>query len=119
MPDRVIMPIMGDGTFHFSNPQSIFAVSQKYGLPIFVVVLDNSGWGAVKEATLRVYPAGDAKAEQRVRVDLWSRHGLRARSPKRAARMASWWPSLQRSTARSSGASRPCARAARRCFMRR
>ena len=61
MPDRVIMPIMGDGTFYFSNPQSVLAVSQKYGLPIFAVVLDNSGWGAVKEATLRVYPAGDAK----------------------------------------------------------
>jgi acetolactate synthase-1/2/3 large subunit len=39
----------------------VLAVSQKYGLPIFAVVLDNSGWGAVKEATLRVYPAGDAK----------------------------------------------------------
>jgi acetolactate synthase I/II/III large subunit len=61
LPDRVIMPIMGDGTFYFSNPQSVLAVSQKYGLPIFAVVLDNSGWGAVKEATLRVYPAGDAK----------------------------------------------------------
>jgi len=29
---------------------------------VFMVVLDNSGWGAVKEATLRVYPAGEAKA---------------------------------------------------------
>lgn len=62
MPDRMIMPIMGDGTFYFSNPQSVLAVSQKYGLPIFAVVLDNSGWGAVKEATLRVYPAGEARA---------------------------------------------------------
>ena len=62
MPDRIVMPIMGDGTFYFSNPQSVLAVSQKYGLPIFTVVLDNSGWGAVKEATLRVYPAGEAKA---------------------------------------------------------
>jgi len=62
MPDRIVMPIMGDGTFYFSNPQSVLAVSQKYGLPIFIVVLDNSGWGAVKEATLRVYPAGEAKA---------------------------------------------------------
>lgn len=61
MPDRIIMPIMGDGTFYFSNPQSVLAVSQQYGLPIFAVVLDNSGWGAVKEATLRVYPAGAAK----------------------------------------------------------
>jgi acetolactate synthase I/II/III large subunit len=61
MPDRIIMPIVGDGTFYFSNPQSFLAVSQQYGLPIFTVVLDNSGWGAVKEATLRVYPAGQAK----------------------------------------------------------
>ena len=61
-PDRIVVPIMGDGTFYFSNPQSVLAVSQKYGLPIFMVVLDNSGWGAVKEATLRVYPAGEAKA---------------------------------------------------------
>ena len=62
LPDRIVMPIMGDGTFYFSNPQSVLAVSQKYGLPTFTVVLDNSGWGAVKEATLRVYPAGEAKA---------------------------------------------------------
>ena len=58
LPDRIVVPIMGDGTFYFSNPQSVLAVSQKYGLPIFMVVLDNSGWGAVKEATLRVYPGG-------------------------------------------------------------
>ncbi|WP_395712337.1 thiamine pyrophosphate-requiring protein [Reyranella sp.] len=62
LPDRVVVPIMGDGTFYFSNPQSVLAVSQKYGLPIFMVVLDNSGWGAVKEATLRVYPQGEASA---------------------------------------------------------
>jgi acetolactate synthase-1/2/3 large subunit len=37
-------------------------VSRQYKLPIFTVVLDNSGWAAVKEATLRVYPEGDAKA---------------------------------------------------------
>ena len=62
MPDRIVVPIVGDGTFYFSNPQSVLAVSQQYRLPMFLVVLDNSGWGAVKEATLRVYPAGDARA---------------------------------------------------------
>jgi acetolactate synthase-1/2/3 large subunit len=62
LPDRIVVPIMGDGTFYFSNPQSVLAVSQKYRLPIFMVVLDNSGWGAVKEATLRVYPQGEASA---------------------------------------------------------
>ncbi|MDP1962116.1 MAG: thiamine pyrophosphate-dependent enzyme, partial [Reyranella sp.] len=30
--------------------------------PVLTVVLDNTGWAAVKEATLRVYPDGEAKA---------------------------------------------------------
>jgi len=29
-------------------------------VPIFTVVLDNSGWAAVKESTLRMYPGGHA-----------------------------------------------------------
>jgi acetolactate synthase-1/2/3 large subunit len=62
MPERTVVQIAGDGTFYFSNPQSTQAVSRQYKLPIFTVVLDNSGWAAVKEATLRVYPEGDAKA---------------------------------------------------------
>jgi acetolactate synthase-1/2/3 large subunit len=62
MPERTVVQITGDGTFYFSNPQSTLAVSRQYGLPILTVVLDNSGWAAVKEATLRVYPAGEAKA---------------------------------------------------------
>ena len=62
MPERTIVQIVGDGTFYFSNPQSTLAVSRHYGLPVFTVVLDNSGWAAVKEATLRVYPDGVAKA---------------------------------------------------------
>ena len=62
MPERTIVQIAGDGTFYFSNPQSTLAVSRHYKLPVLTVVLDNSGWAAVKEATLRVYPDGEAKA---------------------------------------------------------
>jgi acetolactate synthase I/II/III large subunit len=53
---------VGDGTFYFTNPQSTLSVGKHYGLPVFTVVLDNGGWAAVKEATLRVYPEGEAKA---------------------------------------------------------
>jgi acetolactate synthase-1/2/3 large subunit len=60
-PKRMVVQIAGDGTFYFSNPQSTLAVSRHYGLPVLTVVLDNSGWAAVKEATLRVYPQGEAK----------------------------------------------------------
>jgi acetolactate synthase-1/2/3 large subunit len=63
MPARTVVQIVGDGTFYFSNPQSALAVAKQYKLPVFTVVIDNTGWSAVKEATLRVYPQGEAKAE--------------------------------------------------------
>jgi acetolactate synthase-1/2/3 large subunit len=61
-PDRTVVQICGDGSFYFCNPEAVYAVAKQYGLPIFTVVLDNGGWAAVKEATLRVFPEGDAKA---------------------------------------------------------
>lgn len=59
-PDRRVIQVVGDGGFHFSTPSSVYATSQRYGLPIFTIVLDNGGWQAVKEAVLRVYPDGEA-----------------------------------------------------------
>jgi len=60
-PERTVVQIVGDGTFYFSNPQSSLAVGRQYRLPVLTVVLDNTGWGAVKAATLRVYPEGEAR----------------------------------------------------------
>jgi acetolactate synthase I/II/III large subunit len=59
-PNRRIVQVIGDGGFHFSSPDSVYAVAQQYQLPIFTVVLDNGGWQAVKSATQRVYPKGVA-----------------------------------------------------------
>jgi len=53
--------IVGDGGFYFCAPESVLATARQYDLPIFTVVLDNTGWSAVKEATLRMYPNGVAK----------------------------------------------------------
>lgn len=61
-PDRTVFHVTGDASFCFSAPTAVYMVSKQYDLPIFSVVLDNSGWGAVKGATLRVYPHGDAKS---------------------------------------------------------
>src|SRR6185503_13414088 len=61
-PNRRVVQIVGDGSFHFSTPDSVYSVSREYRLPIFTVVLDNGGWGAVKSSTLRVYPKGVAAA---------------------------------------------------------
>jgi acetolactate synthase I/II/III large subunit len=55
-----IVQVIGDGGFHFSSPDSVYAVAQQYQIPIFTVVVDNGGWQAVKSATQRVYPRGIA-----------------------------------------------------------
>jgi acetolactate synthase I/II/III large subunit len=60
-PDRMVVQVVGDGGFYFNNPSSVYAASQQHKLPILTIVLDNSGWGAVKEATLKVFPDGEAK----------------------------------------------------------
>jgi acetolactate synthase-1/2/3 large subunit len=59
-PDRRIVQIIGDGGFHFSSPDSVYAVAQQYQIPVFTVVVDNGGWQAVKSAVQRVYPKGIA-----------------------------------------------------------
>lgn len=69
-PERMVVQFVGDGGFYFCTPAAVYAVSKQYGLPIFTVVLDNSGWAAVKEATLRMYPEGEAKAGARYQAQL-------------------------------------------------
>jgi acetolactate synthase-1/2/3 large subunit len=69
-PGRLMVQVTGDGSFYFGGPCSIFATSQQYGLPILSIVLDNSGWSAVKQATLRVYPDGEATAAGAFQAEL-------------------------------------------------
>jgi acetolactate synthase-1/2/3 large subunit len=58
--DRRVVQVIGDGGFHFSSPDSVYATAQQYQIPILTVVLDNGGWQAVKAAVQRVYPKGVA-----------------------------------------------------------
>jgi acetolactate synthase-1/2/3 large subunit len=60
-PNHMMVQVCGDGGFYFGNPSSIFAVARQYKLPIFTIVMDNTGWSAVKQSTLRVFPDGEAK----------------------------------------------------------
>jgi acetolactate synthase I/II/III large subunit len=69
-PDRLMVQIVGDGSFYFGSPCSVFAVAQHHKLPILAIVLDNSGWSAVKESTLRVFPAGEAKSANEFQAEL-------------------------------------------------
>src|SRR5882672_8286382 len=59
-PNRRVVQVIGDGGYHFSSPDSVYAVAQQYQIPILTVVLDNGGWQAVKSSVQRVYPKGVA-----------------------------------------------------------
>jgi acetolactate synthase I/II/III large subunit len=69
-PKQMMVQIVGDGSFYFGSPCSVYAVAQHRKLPILSIVLDNSGWSAVKESTLRVYPSGEAKAANAFEAEL-------------------------------------------------
>jgi acetolactate synthase-1/2/3 large subunit len=72
-PNRMMVQVAGDGSFYFCNPCSVYAVAQQYRLPFLSIVLDNSGWSAVKQSTLRVYPDGDAKDTNEFEAELASK----------------------------------------------
>ena len=95
-PDRRVIHVVGDGSFYFSNPSALYAVSRQQKLPIWTVLLDNGGWSAVKESTLRMYPQGSAHGHQRFESEMGyetdfaaiaeaaGAHGERLRDPAQA-----------------------------------
>jgi thiamine pyrophosphate-dependent acetolactate synthase large subunit-like protein len=55
---RFVCVVVGDGTFLFSVPGSVWWVARHYGLGVLVVVLNNGGWHAPRRSTLLVHPDG-------------------------------------------------------------
>jgi acetolactate synthase I/II/III large subunit len=58
--DRLIIAAMGDGSYMFSNPLVCHQIAMAMDLPVLVVVGNNREWGAVRAATLGLYPHGYA-----------------------------------------------------------
>ncbi|KAL8951060.1 MAG: hypothetical protein Q9222_002932 [Ikaeria aurantiellina] len=54
-----ICQIVGDGTFLFSVPGSVYWISQRYNLPTLTIVLNNKGWNAPRRSLLMVHPEGE------------------------------------------------------------
>ncbi|MCJ1464801.1 hypothetical protein MMC07_003414 [Pseudocyphellaria aurata] len=59
-PGRFVCQIVGDGTFLFTVPGSVYWISQRYQLPVLTIVLNNNGWNAPRRSLLLVHPSGDA-----------------------------------------------------------
>jgi acetolactate synthase-1/2/3 large subunit len=59
-PDRQVISILGDGSYIFSNPVAVHHASTMHKLPVLTIVINNAMWGAVRRATLGMYPDGEA-----------------------------------------------------------
>lgn len=58
-PEKFICQIVGDGTFLFSVPGSVYWISARYNLPVLTIVLNNNGWNAPRKSLLLVHPEGE------------------------------------------------------------
>jgi thiamine pyrophosphate-dependent acetolactate synthase large subunit-like protein len=54
-----VCQIVGDGSYLFSVPGSVYWVAKKYNIPILTIVLNNKGWHAPKRSLLFVHPDGE------------------------------------------------------------
>ncbi|KAJ9497398.1 hypothetical protein H2202_007202 [Exophiala xenobiotica] len=56
--NRFVTQIIGDGTYLFSHPSSVYWISARYSIPILVVILKNKGWNAPRVSMELVHPSG-------------------------------------------------------------
>jgi thiamine pyrophosphate-dependent acetolactate synthase large subunit-like protein len=56
---KFVCQIVGDGTFLFSVPGSVYWIAQRYNIPILTIVLNNKGWNAPRRSMLLVHPEGE------------------------------------------------------------
>ncbi|KAJ5218755.1 Thiamine pyrophosphate enzyme C-terminal TPP-binding [Penicillium cinerascens] len=65
-PDSFICAIVGDGTYLFSQMESVYWIARRYDIPFLLVVLNNGGWNAPKVSALLVHKDGlSSKANRR------------------------------------------------------
>ncbi|KAF2228238.1 thiamine pyrophosphate enzyme, N-terminal TPP binding domain-containing protein [Elsinoe ampelina] len=55
---KFVCQIVGDGTYLFSVPGSVYWIAQKYEIPVLTIVLNNKGWNAPRKSLLLVHPDG-------------------------------------------------------------
>jgi acetolactate synthase I/II/III large subunit len=59
-PERQVIAVLGDGAYMFANPTACHFIAQNQNLPVLVVIYNNALYGAVRRATLDMYPAATA-----------------------------------------------------------
>ncbi|KIW02208.1 uncharacterized protein PV09_06364 [Verruconis gallopava] len=55
---KFVCQIVGDGTYLFSVPGSVYWISARYSIPVLTIVLNNKGWNAPRKSLELVHPHG-------------------------------------------------------------
>jgi acetolactate synthase-1/2/3 large subunit len=59
-PDKLVVAVLGDGSYMFSNPMVAHWVADAHNIPILTIIFNNSRYGAVRSATLSMFKDGIA-----------------------------------------------------------
>jgi acetolactate synthase I/II/III large subunit len=62
-PERLVVATIGDGGFVFANPTACHWAAEAHGLPILIVIFNNTRYAAVRNATLSMFASGAAGRE--------------------------------------------------------
>jgi acetolactate synthase-1/2/3 large subunit len=57
-PERMVVSLVGDGSYLFGVPSSAQWMARRYGAPSLTVIFDNAGWKAPALSAISVHPAG-------------------------------------------------------------
>lgn len=49
---------VGDGTYLYSQMESVYWIARRYDIPFLLIVLNNGGWNAPKVSALLVHKDG-------------------------------------------------------------
>jgi acetolactate synthase-1/2/3 large subunit len=63
-PEKLVVAVLGDGAYMFSNPMVSHWVSDVHKLPILTIIFNNSRYGAVRGATMSMFKDGVAGQDQ-------------------------------------------------------
>ncbi len=64
-PDRPVILVVGDGSFNYNPVLAALGLYQEYHLPVFIIIMNNGGYLAMKWAHRMRYPQGSAVSRNR------------------------------------------------------
>lgn len=68
--DKFVTAIVGDGTFLFGVPSSVYWMSRRYQVPFLTIVLNNTGWNAPRRSGELVHPNGYIKSATNAELNI-------------------------------------------------